>query len=235
MVSKLFSIIRLYIIMILSIIVASSLFIFIYWEVLLESGLSDTEVEKLIDEMMNLDSTLTFFIYFQFSFEVLALLLIRKMYMLRLELGNMWRSLDKRGVFLVIALLLIFISIDLVFGSRGSGISLFVVTMGLVESIPLIVGICLLGPIVEEIFYRGYLYVEIEEFVRSKMLTSILVSLLFVVPHMTQYGFYQLSFVFVFSMALNYVKQITNNLILCVMLHSLVNCYGLLSFYSGNL
>lgn len=91
----------------------------------------------------------------------------------------------------------------------------------------LILGILLIGPLFEEIFFRGFLF---EGFRKSKLGnvgTVLLTTLAWAILHL-QYDLYQISIVFAGGLVLGTLRLKTGSLWSSILMHMVMNCWGII-------
>jgi len=90
----------------------------------------------------------------------------------------------------------------------------------------------LLGPVVEEFVYRAYIFDAIKQ-KYSFLITAIITSFLFMLPHMLEYFTYWPASVVLFSLGLllAYFRKRHDSLLPCIVLHATYNCGWLALFF----
>ncbi|WP_448566786.1 CPBP family intramembrane glutamic endopeptidase [Thalassotalea ganghwensis] len=86
------------------------------------------------------------------------------------------------------------------------------------------IAICLLAPIIEELIFRGACFSLLQANNLSNITVVLISSILFTIVHV-QYGITELSFVFILAIFFGAVRLKTQNIFLCIALHSLHNIY----------
>lgn len=87
----------------------------------------------------------------------------------------------------------------------------------------LLIGLAVLAPIYEELFFRGYLQ-QAWRHTRLRFVGSaVIISVVFALLHGAQYGWIQLSFIFTLSLLLCYARELTGSLRAPIYLHMVNN------------
>lgn len=87
----------------------------------------------------------------------------------------------------------------------------------------LLIGLAVLAPIYEELFFRGYLYQAWRHTVLRFIGSAVLISVIFALLHGAQYGWVQLGFIFTLSMLLTYARELTGSLRAPIYIHMVNN------------
>ncbi len=93
-----------------------------------------------------------------------------------------------------------------------------------------VVGICLVAPIIEEMIFRGLAYARLEQSRLGAPGAILVTSLIFTLIHL-QYDMVVLSLLAIFAFLLGYVRYKTNNLLYCIALHMLYNTIATIELY----
>ncbi|OKY25614.1 CPBP family intramembrane glutamic endopeptidase [Thalassotalea sp. PP2-459] len=86
--------------------------------------------------------------------------------------------------------------------------------------------ICLIGPVLEEIVYRGILFTVLQRTGMHTSLVLIITTSIFTFIHV-QYDAQQLAFIFIYGLLLGIIRYKTNNILLCIAIHMIHNVYNL--------
>ena len=99
----------------------------------------------------------------------------------------------------------------------------------------LILFTAILAPLVEEFVFRAYLFDALQK-KYSFMVTAVVTSFLFTLPHMLEYYIYWPAGVIIFCLGLllAYFKKRHDSLLPCIVLHATYNCGWLLLFFISN-
>jgi membrane protease YdiL (CAAX protease family) len=103
-------------------------------------------------------------------------------------------------------------------------------THSTLDALMLVLGICIIAPITEEIIFRGLAYGRL---VKTKVGVSgaiIITSLFFTIIHV-QYDLIVLSILCLFAFILGYVRYKTENLIYCIVLHMQINLFSTIELF----
>lgn len=98
------------------------------------------------------------------------------------------------------------------------------------DMIMLVLGICIVAPIMEEVIFRGLAY---KRLVQSKAGISgaiIITSVVFTIIHF-QYDFNVLAILSIFAFLLGYVRYKTGNLVYCIILHMQLNTLSTIELF----
>jgi len=94
----------------------------------------------------------------------------------------------------------------------------------------LVLGICIVAPITEEVIFRGLAYARL---IKSRVGVTgaiIITSLVFTAIH-TQYDFIVLALLSMFAFLLGYVRYKTGNLVYCIVLHMQLNILSTIELF----
>ncbi|MDO6567976.1 type II CAAX endopeptidase family protein [Alteromonas sp. 1_MG-2023] len=94
----------------------------------------------------------------------------------------------------------------------------------------LILGVCIIAPIVEEIVFRGLAYARFKNSRLGVTGAIIITSVFFTVVH-TQYEFLVLVFIGVLAFLLGYVRYKTGNVLYCIALHMQMNIAATINLF----
>ena len=94
----------------------------------------------------------------------------------------------------------------------------------------LVIGICVVAPIIEEIIFRGLAYTRLVQSGVGETGTIIIISLVFTIIH-TQYDAIVLITLLPFAFLLGYVRYKTGNLIYCIALHMQLNAFSTIELF----
>ncbi|WP_119395896.1 CPBP family intramembrane glutamic endopeptidase [Salinibius halmophilus] len=87
----------------------------------------------------------------------------------------------------------------------------------------LLIGLAVLAPIYEELFFRGYLH-QAWRYTKLRFVGSaVIISIIFALLHGAQYGWVQLGFIFTLSMLLSYARELTGSLRAPIYIHMVNN------------
>ncbi|MDO6428373.1 CPBP family intramembrane metalloprotease [Thalassotalea sp. 1_MG-2023] len=86
--------------------------------------------------------------------------------------------------------------------------------------------VCLIAPILEEILFRGILFVGLQRSGLHISLVLLITTSIFTFIHV-QYDGPQLAYIFVYGVLLGIVRYKTNNILLCIAIHMIHNMYNL--------
>lgn len=95
-------------------------------------------------------------------------------------------------------------------------------THSIFDAIMLVIGICIIAPITEEIIFRGLAYGRLVKTKAGVSGAIIITSLVFTAIHV-QYDLQVLAILSLFAFLLGYIRYITENLIYCIVLHMQIN------------
>jgi len=98
------------------------------------------------------------------------------------------------------------------------------------DMLMLVLGVCIVAPIIEEIFFRGLAYARL---VKSRVGVAgaiMITSLVFTVIH-TQYDFTVLMILFLLAFLLGYVRYKTSNIFYCIALHMQINILSTIELF----
>lgn len=94
----------------------------------------------------------------------------------------------------------------------------------------LVLGICIVAPIVEEVIFRGLAYARLVQSRAGVSGAIIITSLVFTMIHF-QYDFDILGVLLVFAFILGYVRYKTGNLVYCIILHMQLNIFSTVELF----
>jgi len=94
----------------------------------------------------------------------------------------------------------------------------------------LIIGVCIVAPIIEEIVFRGLAYARLENSRVGISGAIIITSIIFTIIH-TQYEPSLLIIFSLFSFLLGYVRYKTGNILYCIVLHMQLNIFSTLHLF----
>ena len=98
------------------------------------------------------------------------------------------------------------------------------------DMVLLVLVVCIVAPVIEEIIFRGLAYARIIQS-RAGIVGAILItSFVFTVLHL-HYEFIVLAMVFVFALLIGFVRYKTNNLIYCIALHMQLNILSTIELF----
>lgn len=104
-------------------------------------------------------------------------------------------------------------------------------TNTLYDMVMLVIGVCILAPIFEEIIFRGLGYSRLVQSRLGVTGTIIVTSLIFTFIH-TQYDFIIILALLPFAVLLGYVRYKTGNLIYCIVLHMQINVFSTIELFA---
>ncbi|RHW75539.1 CPBP family intramembrane glutamic endopeptidase [Colwellia sp. RSH04] len=94
----------------------------------------------------------------------------------------------------------------------------------------LVIGVCIVAPIIEEIIFRGHAYSRLIKSRAGITGTIIITSLVFTIIH-TQYETIVLLTLLPFAFLLGYVRYKTGNLVYCIALHIQLNIFSTIELF----
>lgn len=94
----------------------------------------------------------------------------------------------------------------------------------------LVLSICIVAPIFEELVFRGFIFARLQRSVLGKSGALILTSLIFTLIH-SQYQGIELFALFTFAILLGLIRIKTNNIKYCILIHALNNTLSLMALY----
>ncbi|MGB0938743.1 MAG: CPBP family intramembrane glutamic endopeptidase [Colwellia sp.] len=94
----------------------------------------------------------------------------------------------------------------------------------------LIIGICIIAPIIEEIIFRGLAYSRLIQSGLGETRTIIITSLVFTIIHI-QYEIIVMLTILPFAFLLGYVRYKTGNLVCCIALHIQLNVFSTIELF----
>lgn len=98
------------------------------------------------------------------------------------------------------------------------------------DMIMLVLGVCIIAPIVEEVIFRGLAYTRLVQSRAGISGAIIITSLVFTFIHF-QYDFNVLCILSVFAFLLGYVRYKTDNLVYCIILHMQLNTFSTIELF----
>lgn len=98
------------------------------------------------------------------------------------------------------------------------------------DMLMLVLGICIVAPITEEVIFRGLAYARLVQSRVGVTGAVIITSLIFTAIH-TQYDFIVLIILSLFSLLLAYVRYKTGNLVYCIVLHMQLNILSTIKLF----
>ena len=102
------------------------------------------------------------------------------------------------------------------------------------QNLLLFLAISLCAPILEELFFRGYLFNRLRHTKLGFIGTAFITSLLFTLAHITQYSLPQLSLIMLLALILFWVRERTGSIWLPMLIHFLQNVItGFVIIYLG--
>ena len=99
-----------------------------------------------------------------------------------------------------------------------------------IDMMMLVLGICIVAPIVEEVIFRGLAYARLAQSRAGVTGAIIITSLVFTAIHV-QYDFIVLAILSLFAFLLGYVRYKTDNLIYCIALHLQLNVFSTIELF----
>ncbi|TRX53180.1 CPBP family intramembrane glutamic endopeptidase [Thalassomonas sp. M1454] len=94
----------------------------------------------------------------------------------------------------------------------------------------LVLSICIVAPVFEELVFRGFIYARLQRSVLGKSGSLILTSIIFTLVH-SQYQGIELFALFTFAILLGLIRIKTNNIKYCIAVHMINNVASLLALY----
>ncbi len=94
----------------------------------------------------------------------------------------------------------------------------------------LVFSICLAAPIIEEIFFRGWLISKLMMLDVDKNYIIITTSTLFMFSHMQYQNIFSYIYLFLMGFGLGYIRMKKNNISYCILAHSLLNFLAVFSW-----
>jgi membrane protease YdiL (CAAX protease family) len=103
-------------------------------------------------------------------------------------------------------------------------------THSILDVMLLVLGICIVAPIAEEVIFRGLAYGRLVKSRAGVTGAIIITSLVFTAIHV-QYDFEVLAILSVFAFLLGYVRYKTGNLVYCIALHMQLNAFSTIELF----
>lgn len=104
-------------------------------------------------------------------------------------------------------------------------------TLSVFDMLMLVLGVCIVAPIVEEVIFRGLAYARLVKSRAGVTGAIIITSLVFTVIH-TQYDFTVLIILSLFAFLLGYVRYKTGNIFYCIAIHMQINILSTIELFA---
>ncbi len=101
---------------------------------------------------------------------------------------------------------------------------------GIYVKVLLVFSICLAAPIIEEIFFRGWLISKLMMLDIDKNYIIITTSTLFMFSHMQYQNAFSYIYLFIMGLGLGYIRMKKNNISYCILAHSFLNFLAVFSW-----